>query len=434
MVRRLHSLLRRAVHVEPAELPSLLWLFAYFFCVLSGYYLLRPVRDEMGIQAGLGRLQWLFTATFIVMLLAVPAYGWLSGRFPRRRFLPVVYLFFASHLIVFFVLFRQQVAVRETAMAFFVWVSVFNLFVVSVFWSFMADLWSERQARRLFGVIAAGGSCGAIAGPLLAAGVAPLAGPATLLPMSAVLMLAAVLCMRRLLRLSGTGRERDGQAVDAPLGGSVFAGLSLTLRSPYLLGIALFTVLQTVLATFLYFMQAHIVSEAIAAPGERTALFAMLDLAVNALTLLGQLFVVQRLVERFGIGPVLALQPAFAAGAFLLLMLFPVLGVLVAVQVIQRAAGHAITRPAREMLFTVVSREAKYKAKNVTDTVVYRGGDAASGWLFEGLRAIGLGLGGIAALAVPVAVAWGLTGWTLGRACERRADPPSLTGREHAAQ
>jgi len=416
------ALLGRLVQIRRGEATAMLWSFAYFFCLLCGYYILRPVRDEMGIQGGVENLQWLFTGTFVTMLAAVPLFGWVSSRFPRRKLLPVVYLFFVANLLIFYVLLQFRIAPTFTALAFFIWVSVFNLFVVSVFWSFMADLYRNEQARRLFGFISAGGSLGALAGPTVTTVLAPATGPAILLPLSACLLLMAVLCIYRLAgRVARNPRdlaEIGRRAAERPIGGNIFAGVTLTLKSPYLLGIGVYVVLGTVLSTFLYFHQAYIVSMAIADSGGRTALFAQIDLAVNVLTLVCQLFVVNRLIARFGIGTTLMVLPALAVVGFLLIGLAPTLTVLVAFQVLRRAGEYAIARPAREVLFTILNREEKYKSKNFIDTVVFRAGDAVSGWLFEGLRILGLGFSGIAFVGMPIALLWAGTGWMLGRAQE----------------
>ncbi|MGA7799366.1 MAG: MFS transporter, partial [Gammaproteobacteria bacterium] len=397
--RRFVERLAGALRIEPHEAGPVLLAFAYFFCLLCAYYILRPIRDEMGIQGGVRNLQWVFTATFVAMLLAVPVFGWAVARFPRRRLVPLVYYFFIANLLVFFVLFKVQVAGPWVARAFFVWVSVFNLFVVSVFWSFMTDLFTNAQARRLFGLIAAGGSFGAIVGPALTAALAERLGPTNLLPVSVALLCAAVICVHALVYV---GRRSLDNAMggsggdDEPIHGGVFAGAVRVVRSPYLLGIGAFTVLYTTLSTFLYFEQAHIVSRAFTDAGERTTLFATIDLAVNLLTVLTQLLVVARLVERFGLATALALIPLGAAAGFAVLGLYPTLAVLVVFQVVRRAGNYALTRPAREMLYTVVPREDKYKSKNFNDTVIYRGGDAVSGWAFALLSAAGLGLAALA--------------------------------------
>jgi AAA family ATP:ADP antiporter len=411
--------------VEPAEVAALAWSFLYFFSLLCGYYVLRPLRDEMGIAGGIGKLPWVFTGTFLVMLAAVPLYGWCTARFARRRFLPVVYLFFIANLLVFYALFRMATDPAWVARAFFIWVSVFNLFVVSVFWSFMVDLYTEPQARRLFGFIAAGGSAGAITGPGLTALLAAPLGTTNLLPVSALFMGLALVCIARLVKWAarcpekppGGGEDRP----EAPLGGSVWAGIRLLFSSRYLLGIGGFLWLFTTLSTFLYFEQAHIVATSFDTSAARTRAFALMDLAVNVLTIGTQLLATGRLMRRLGVARMLALVPLLTAVGFLALGAAPVLPVLVAFQIARRAGDYALMRPAREVLYTVVGRETKYKAKNVLDTVVYRAGDAVSGWMFAGLKAIGLGLGAIAWLSVPIALLWMTLGYWLGRRQQARA-------------
>jgi ATP:ADP antiporter, AAA family len=407
---------QRVIQVREQEVRGLLLSFAYFFCLLCSYYILRPVRDEMGIQGGVENLKWMFTGTFLAMLAAVPIFGWAAARFPRAKLLPVVYGFFIINLLIFFALLQSGIERAYVAQAFFIWVSVFNLFVVSVFWSFMADLFSNQQARRLFGFIAAGGTVGALTGPSLTAALAVPLGPVNLLLISGVFLTLAITCIFGLLRWVEDLRAQEPtrQGSEA-LGGGIWAGVTALLRSPYLLGISLYIVLYTALSTFLYFEQARIVASEISSSSERTAVFALMDLAVNVLTLLAQLFVTGRIVQRLGVAAALAGVPALVAAGFVILAVLPTLAVLIAFQVLRRAAEYAVARPAREILFTVVSRESKYKAKNFIDTVIYRGGDAASGWLFAGLAALGLGLSGIAIAAVPIAAAWLVTGLLLGR-------------------
>ncbi len=412
-----HRLLGYVVPVRREEITATLWSFLYFFCLLCGYYIIRPVRDEMGIRGGVEFLPWLFTGTFLAMVAAVPLFGWVSSRFSRSALLPMVYLFFIANLLLFHVLLESGIAPRFTAQAFFIWVSVFNLFVVSVFWSFMADVFRNEQARRLFGFIAAGGSTGALVGPLIVAHLATQIGPAQLLPLSAVMLFAAVLCI---YRLAAWSRRHPAHPLlpDKPeqaIGGSMFGGVVLVLKSPYLLGICIYVAMGTVLGTFLYFHQAHIIAIEVSDSGERTALFAKIDFVVNALTFFCQLFVVGRLIGRFGVGLALSILPVAAVAGFITIGLMPTLTALVVFQVIRRAGEYAITRPAREVLFTVLSREEKYKSKNFIDTVIFRGGDALSGWLFEGLRMVGLGFAGIAFAAVPIAALWAGMGWWLGR-------------------
>jgi len=410
--------LGRLVDARPEELRALLISFAYFFCLLCGYYILRPLREEMGIAGGVEQLHWVFTATFLAMLAAVPLFGWVTSRFARRRFLPLVYLFFIANLLLFFAAFQFEAARLAGARVFFVWVSVFNLFVVSVFWSFMVDLYSNEQGRRLFGFIAAGGSAGAILGPTLTATLAVPLGPVNLLPVSAGFLALALVCIRALLRLPPQPHERADQRA---LGGGVFEGITQLLRSPYLLGVAFFVVGLTVVATFVYFEQAHIVRQTFVEPGERTRFFAGIDLAVNVIAITLQAFATGRIMRWLGLTAVLALMPLAAGAGLAVLGALPLLAVLAGFQVLRRAGDYALTRPAREVLFTVVDRSAKYKVKNVIDTLVYRGGDAIGGWVFATLMSFELGLSALAYVGAGVALAWFALALWLGRSSERRA-------------
>ncbi|MGH8675405.1 MAG: NTP/NDP exchange transporter, partial [Burkholderiales bacterium] len=304
----MRSILCRALGAQPHELPALGWAFVYFFLLLCGYYILRPVRDEMAVQAGAGQLQWLFTATFLTMIALVPVFGWLCARLPRAKLLPAVYLFFALNLAAFWAASRAGVPAPATASVFFVWMSVFNLFVVSVFWSFMADLFDDAQAARLYGAIAAGGSCGAIAGPAVTALAVADLGASNLLIVSAVLLVAAVGCIQELLAW-GKRHPRKGEArAGEPIGGSIAAGVRAALSSPYLLGICAYLLCYTTLSTTLYFQQVEIVRAEVPDSAERTRLFATIDLAVNSLTLVVQLLLTARLGAALGVGWMLALM------------------------------------------------------------------------------------------------------------------------------
>ena len=417
--------LTRIVAVRPAEIRALLWSFAYFFFLLAAYYVLRPVRDEMGIAGGVKNLPWLFTATFFVMLAVVPIFGAMVARIPRRRFIPLVYHFFVANIVAFWLLLTFKVAMADTAKVFFVWISVFNLFAVSVFWSFMSDLYASEQGKRLFGFLAAGGSAGALLGPSIAVWLAEPIGRANLLLIAALLLEFAVLCAMRLESAAQTLKaETPSSEAAAPreaaLGGSWIAGLMMVARSPYLAGIALWVALLSLAGTFLYFQQASIVSALTDDPNKRTAIFAQIDLAVSLLTITVQFLATGKLIRRFGAGPAASFLPLVFAGGFLMLALTPMLWVVIAFQAMQRAANFAISNPAREVLFTVVSREEKYKAKYVIDNVVFRGGDAASGWLFHALRSLGMELSAISMATVPVALGWLALALTLGRAHEKR--------------
>jgi len=374
MKTRLAGMLARSVNVREDEIRTLLLSFAYFFCLLCGYYILRPLREEMGVAGGVRNLPWLFTGTFLVMLAAVPAFGAAVARFPRRRLVPIIYRFFILNILLFYLLFTLGEGQVYLSRAFFIWVSVYNLFVVSVFWSFMADIFESAQGKRLFGFIAAGGTMGALLGPAITTFLAVPLGPITLLPISAVFLELAVQCIRLLLASPGVRKDAADVQVDEAIGGGVFSGAIRVFRSPYLLGICVYIFLFTTTSTFLYFQQAHIVSAAFDSPAERTRVFALINLIVGLLTLGVQWFVTGRFMARFGVGLSAAFLPLAVAAGFLALAVSPVLAVLVAFQSIRRASNFAISKPAREVLFTVVVREEKYKSKNFIDTVVYRGG------------------------------------------------------------
>ncbi len=418
--------LARVVAVKPGETRALLWSFAYFFCLLAGYYVLRPVRDEMGLASGIKNLPWLFTATFFVMLAVTPIYGALVARLPRQRFIPLVYHFFVANIIIFWLLLTllpKGPALSLTAQTFFVWISVFNLFAVSVFWSFMADLYGSEQGKRLFGFIAAGGSAGALLGPAIVTMLAVPIGRANLLIIAALLLECAVFCAMRLETAAvqfKAGRDTAAKP-DAALGGNWIAGIMMIARSPYLASIALWVALLSLAGTFLYFQQANIVSAMSADPNKRTAIFAQIDLAVGVLTIAVQFLATGKLIKRFGAGPAAAFLPLIFAIGFIALWATPMLWVVLAFQAAQRAANFAISNPAREVLFTVVDREEKYKAKNVIDNVVFRGADVAFSWLFNALRGAGMELGAISLATVPVTAAWLGLALALGRMQEKRS-------------
>ena len=409
----------RAVPGTPAERSAAVWSFAYFFMLLAGYYVLRPLRDQMGIAGGVKALPWMFTATFVTLLAAQPLYGQLVAKVPRRRFIPIVYHFFAANLVLFWLLLSLNVEPVAVARVFFVWVSVFNLFAVTVFWSFMADLFTSEQGKRLFGFIGAGGTAGALLGPSITIALSVPLGPANLLMVAAVLLEVAVYCVYRLERTTGPAQQ---EAVgEQRIGGSAWAGVAAVLRSPYLLGVAGWVSLLSFGATILYFAQANLVSSGVQGAGAQTRVFASVDLAVGVLTLATQIIVTGPLLKRFGTAFAAGALPAVYVAGFAVLALVPTLTVVLVFQVVQRWANFAIANPARQLFFTVVNRDEKYKAKNLIDVVVYRGSDAQYGWLFESLQALGLKLAAIAVCALPVSIAWIALSAALGRTQERRA-------------
>lgn len=405
--------------VRPAERRVLGWSLLYVFAVLSAYYVLRPIRDEMGVHAGVENLPWLFTGTLLAMIAINPLFALAVQRLQRARFIAWSYRFLGANLLVFAALFALATAEQNVWLgrAFFIWVSVFNLFVVSVFWALMVDVFDSEQGKRLFGFLAAGATLGAIAGSTLTASLVQQAGAPALFFASIALLELALLAVRRLSRLSEklTQHPRAPGAPEAPIGGGVLAGISHTFRSPYLLNVCLFIVLFTVTSTFLYFQQATIARDYFPDRASRTAFFARLDVMVNVLTLGVQLFLTARILRRLGVALTLAILPLFSALGFAGLAAAPTIAALVAFQVLRRAANFALARPTRELLYTVIAREDKYKAKTFIDTVVYRAGDQIGSWSYLLLSTFGLGIAGVALVAVPLSVLWLANSLWLGR-------------------
>ena len=411
------SWLQRAVPATARERSATLWSFAYFFTLLAGYYVLRPLRDQMGIAGGVKNLPWLFTATFLSLLVAQPFYGALVARLPRVRFIPIVYHFFVANLVLFWVLLTFDLEKVIVARVFFVWVSVFNLFAVAVFWSFMADLFTAEQGKRLFGFIGAGGTAGALLGPVVTILLSAPLGPVNLLIAAAVFLEAAVFCVHRVERVANA--PTDVNSRQERVGGGAFAALPELIRSPYLLGVATWVSLLSFGATIAYFTQANIVSTTIHDAATQTRLFAGIDLAVGLLSLATQVFVTAKFLKRFGTGISAAALSAVYVVGFAAVAIAPILSVVVTLQVAQRWMNFAIANPARQVFFTVVGREEKYKAKNLIDVVIYRGSDALYGWVYDSLQALGLKLGAIALCALPVVAGWLILSTALGQAQER---------------
>ena len=420
MASRARALLARVVDVRPEELRALGWSLLYVFAVLSAYYVLRPIRDEMGVHAGVEKLPWLFTGTLIAMIAVNPLFSAVVKRLPRVRFIAAAYRFFSVNLLIFAGLFAIATPEQNVWLgrAFFIWVSVFNLFVVSVFWALMVDVFDSEQGKRLFGFLAAGATLGAIAGSTLTSSLVREVGPTTLFFASIVLLEVAVLAVRRLSLLSAKLAQRPAEerlSEEQPIGGGVLAGISHTLRSPYLLNVCLFITLFTVTSTFLYFQQAAIARDYFPDRGARTAFFANVDLAVNVLTLGVQLFFTARILRRFGVALTLSILPLFSVLGFAALAIAPTIAVIVAVQVLRRAANFALARPTRELLYTVIPREDKYKAKTFIDTVVYRAGDQIGSWSYVALSSAGgLGIAGVALVAMPLSALWAANALWLG--------------------
>ncbi|MBA5863559.1 MAG: MFS transporter [Nitrospira sp. CR1.1] len=421
-MERSHWSVLRFVQAEPQEVRPLAWSFGYFFCLLCGYYILRPVRDEMAIQGGVHNLPWMMTGTFVTLLAVTPLFGWLSARYSRYRLLLAVYLFFIANLIGLYFLMTSGVYIEWVARGFFVWLSVFNLFVVSVFWSFMADLFTPAQGARLFGMIAAGGSTGALFGPLITTGLTYVFPVPVLMLVSAAFLVACIGCIYQLEMWSRSRSRSHHENSGEPLGGGFLAGVRLVWSSPYLLGICGYLTFLTMTATFLYFEQVRLVAQQFDTPEARTRLFSMLDFATNILTWLTQLLLTNRVVARFGLAAALLFLPAVSLLGFLGIALWPGLVVYVSFSVLRRVGEYALSKPAREVLFTVVSREEKYKAKNFIDTAISRAGDASTGWVISGLKALSVTTVQIAWVLVPLMVLWAWLGRWLAAQQRKQAD------------
>ena len=422
---RAATLLGRIVNVRPSEVSGLIAAFVFNFLVFTAYYILRPLRDSMGVTGGVHALDDLFWFTFLGMLIAVPLFGWISGRYRRAVFLPWTYVFFIANLLGFWVVFTALKDDTWPARVFFVWLSVFNLFVVSVFWSFMADLFNKEQAGRMFAFIAGGASTGAIMGAGITAFFAETVGDVNLLLISAVMLAATLYLMKYLLRWSASRGGEGERITDSPIGGNPFAGITLVFRSGYLAGIALFVFLMAGVTTFLYLQQAALLEIHFPDGSERTAFLGKIDLFVSVIALLLQLVAIGRLTARLGVTAMLISVPVIVAAGFLLIAASPTLATLIAVYIVRRVGQYAITRPSLHILYTTVDRAAKYKAKNFNDTVVYRGSDAVVASVHEAVvKALSLGLAGIAWVGAGVGIVWAVVALYLGRAHERTVPAP----------
>lgn len=417
------SWFRRIVDVRPHEVAAVAWSWLFFFAVLSAYYVIRPIRDEMGVAGGVANLPWLFAGSLTGMLLLNPPFAYLVARMPRARFVGWGYRFFALNLLGFFAALTWGPGLQSMWLGrgFFVWTSVFNMFVVAIFWSVMADVFSPSQGKRLFGFIGAGGTLGGITGAAITNRLVSVVGTANLLLVSAAFLEIAALAagrlfaMRRAVAAATAAQDHVAhgtaaalsQVADEPealIGGSIWDGMRRALTNPYLVNVTLNMLFFTVLTTFLYFQQATIVDSAIPDRVARTEFFASIDLAVNVLTLVTELVATGWIVHTFGVTSGLSMLPILSVAGFAILGAMPTVGVLMVFQVLRRAGNFAVARPAREMLFTVVPPSDRYKAKTFIDTVIYRVGDQLGAWMFTPLAALGAGVAGISTAAIVLAL------------------------------
>ncbi|MDP6538223.1 MAG: MFS transporter [Planctomycetota bacterium] len=418
----LRTIQRRLLGVEPGEGACVAWAAATFFCTLSGYYVLRPLRDAFGIAEGLRNLKWLYLLTFAVMLVVSPVFVLLVARFPRRRVVPWVCHFFAANLVLFSVALARLGDEWRTKVGsvFFSWTSVYNLIVVSVTWSLVVDLFSRTQGRRLFGLVIAGGSLGAVCGAAVTASLVDALGPAPLLLVSALLLEVQAVCIGRLRRAFASPPDEADEtigangAAESPLGGGWAEGWRRIRHSPYMKAICGYMLLTSVCASVAYYERSAVVSAASMDPAERARLFASMDVASNVLILCLQAFAARRLLAWLGVGATLCVLPALYLLGFCAVGAVPVLAVVVVFEVARRSVGYGVTAPTKEVLYSPLPPVEQYKAKHFIDTAVWRGGDLLGVWLAS-LADLLSGLGALTLAAVPFAGAWIAAGRRIGR-------------------
>jgi len=405
----LSRIFAKAVDVKSNEVRAL-WLgFAFHFIILSAYYIVKPIRDSIAASNRLETLPWMFTATLVVMLIANTVFGAIVARMERRKFIPFAYAFFILVLAFFFALMRTGSPAQQvwTGRAFYVWVSVFNLFNTAIFWAFMTDLFTVEQGKRLYAFIAVGGTLGAIVGAYITKNLIRGFGPANLVAISATLF--AIVCfLVRFFPNNFTQGNKTAPAREEPIGGTAWSGMTHIARSPYLFGLAAAIMLYTATSTWAYFQQTTLAGAALKTSVDRTVFLSNLEIWVNTITLFIQFFLTGRLLKWFGVAFTLVSLPFVSMLGFAAMAIAPSLAMLAFFQVTRRAAAYALMRPSREILFTVLKREDKYKVKSVTDTLGYRVGDQLGAWSYGGLGANGLGLSlnVISWIAVPLTAVW----------------------------
>jgi AAA family ATP:ADP antiporter len=425
----LAAVFRSVAAVEPHEAKAVLLSLLYFLFLFGSYSIVKPVRDAMGTVYGMANIQELYTGTFIASFLVAPLYSWLASRLKLSSFLPWVYGSVAATILVFYGLFStiEQQQDRFVAAAFYIWVSTFNMLIISVFWTFMADLFSPAQAKRLFGFVAAGGTIGGIVGPAAATLLVKAVGNNTLMLISAAGFGVTALLVRALAsekkRLLAQGAEVQTTTLERKLAGNPFDGFKLLFQSKYLLLVAAFLLLMTWISTIVYIQLGDLITKSFPSREARTQAYATIDLVVNSVTVFIQVFGTGRIVKRFGVTAGLLVNPVIMVLAFLGVVSAPVFMVLAGIQVLRRVAEYAVAKPTREMLFTIVDQESRYKAKNVIDTVVYRFGDLSAAWVSSLI--LPFGVAGLALFGAVVAALWFPVGWVLGRRYESSKTPPA---------
>ena len=417
--------LKKASKIEAHEVNATLSSFLFVVLLMSAYYILRPVRDAMASDWSDAEVSWLWTLNFFVSTAVVALYGVAVSRFRFQLLVPAMYGFFALTFAVFYVSSSAFVDRTLIDKAFYLWVSVFSLFHISVFWSFMSDLFSKEQAGRLFSIIAAGASVGGLIGPSIPSFFSESLGTDNLMLIASVMLLLPIPIIFHLQSLKSSVLQKELAAPAASttkIGGNPFAGFKMFFSNPYLLAIGLFIFLYTGISSFVYFELKNLLADLSRA--ERTAVWAQMDLAVNTLSIATGLFATGRIVTRFGMPFTIALVPVLICVGLIVIAISPFMALVVGLQIVRRAGNYAVTRPAREMLFTRVDRETRFKAKPVIDIVAYRGGDTIMAWLFTGLtQGLGLGLAAVAIVGAGIAALWAIVGIYLGRWFEREEEP-----------
>jgi AAA family ATP:ADP antiporter len=423
----METLIKKVVNFRTGEGKALAWSFAYFFFLMCAYYMMLPIRDAFGIRGGVQDLPWLFLGTFVASLFTAPLQAWVADRLPRKRFVPVTYLFLVANILIFWLLLTADIAPSVVSKAFFIWITVFSVFAVSIFWSFQADLYTSEQSVRLFGFIAAGASLGNILGPRLNGLLIQPIGVANLLLVAGGLLVLAVVCANRLEAAAAEMRAADPNFVAASAGrekrsaGGMFEGFSLLFKSSYLGGIGLWVFMLSLLGTFLYFTQAHVVASYTEDLRQRTSIFSEIYFWVGIVSMAVQIFGTGRIIKGIGTGPALAILPVVFVAGFLGLMFTSALFAIAAFQALQRASNFGISNVARESLWPVVSREEKFKAKNIVDGAVFRGADVVNAFLYTGLAAVFKVQPTVAGIAAVLAGGWTALSLWLGKAREKRA-------------
>jgi len=418
------NFLKTASKIKEREVKAVVFSFLFVVVLMSAYYILRPVRDAMASDWTDAEVSWLWTLNFFISTVIVALYGIMVSKFRFRLLVPAMYGIFAGSFIIFYVLgsiYEDRILIDK---AFYVWVSVFSLFHISVFWSFMSELFSKEQSSRLFGVIAVGASVGGLIGPSITAIFSVSLGTDKLMLIASTMLLIPIPIIFFLQSLKT--KELNNEVLNTPIsnqsiGGNPLAGFKMFFSNPYLLSIGVFILLYTGISSFVYFELKNLLSD-FSRP-ERSVIWAQMDLAVNILAISTGLFATGRIVTRFGMPATIAMVPIIICIGLLILAISPLLGVVMILQIVRRAGNYAVTRPAREMLFTLVNQETRFKAKPVIDIVAYRGGDMITAWLFTGLtQGLGLGLAAVAAIGAGIAGLWALVGIYLGRWFERDND------------